>query len=37
MVGEYISPEARSVAVFAAVLAVLLVRPRGLFGETAAV
>ena len=37
MVGAYISPEARSVAVFAAVLAVLLVRPRGLFGETAAV
>jgi branched-chain amino acid transport system permease protein len=36
MVGAYISPEARSVAVFAAVLLVLLVRPRGLLGETAA-
>ena len=36
MVGAYISAEARSVAVFAAVLVVLLVRPRGLLGETAA-
>jgi len=36
MVGAYISAEAKSVAVFAAVLIVLLVRPRGLLGETAA-
>lgn len=36
MVGAYISASARSVAVFAAVLVVLLVRPRGLLGETAA-
>ncbi|HZN12837.1 MAG TPA: branched-chain amino acid ABC transporter permease [Acidimicrobiales bacterium] len=36
LVGAYVSAEARSVAVFAAVLLVLLVRPRGLLGETAA-
>jgi branched-chain amino acid transport system permease protein len=36
MVGAYISASARSVAVFAVVLVVLLVRPRGLLGETAA-
>ena len=36
MVGAYISVNSRSVAVFAAVLVVLLVRPRGLLGETAA-
>jgi branched-chain amino acid transport system permease protein len=36
MVGAYVSAEARSVAVFAAVLVVLLVRPKGLLGETAA-
>jgi branched-chain amino acid transport system permease protein len=36
MVGAYVSTGARSVAVFAAVLVVLLVRPRGLLGETAA-
>jgi branched-chain amino acid transport system permease protein len=36
MVGAYISVNSRSVAVFGAVLVVLLVRPRGLLGETAA-
>jgi branched-chain amino acid transport system permease protein len=36
MVGSYLSPEARSVAVFAAVLLVLVVRPQGILGETAA-
>jgi branched-chain amino acid transport system permease protein len=36
MVGGYVSAESRSVAVFLAVLVVLLVRPRGLLGETAA-
>ncbi|MBA3653024.1 MAG: branched-chain amino acid ABC transporter permease, partial [Actinobacteria bacterium] len=37
IVGAYVATEARSVAVFAAVLLVLLVRPRGLLGESAAV
>jgi branched-chain amino acid transport system permease protein len=36
MVGAYISTEAKSVAVFTAVLVVLLVRPRGLLGEAVA-
>jgi branched-chain amino acid transport system permease protein len=35
-VGAHVSAESRSVAVFAAVLLTLLVRPRGVFGETAA-
>jgi branched-chain amino acid transport system permease protein len=35
-VGAQVSAEAKSVAVFAAVLLVLLLRPRGIFGETAA-
>jgi branched-chain amino acid transport system permease protein len=36
MVGAYVSAGARSVAVFAAVLLVLLIRPQGLLGETVA-
>ena len=37
LVGAYVSDESRSVAVFGAVLLVLLIRPRGLLGESAAV
>jgi branched-chain amino acid transport system permease protein len=36
VVGAQVSAQAQSVAVFAAVLLVLLLRPRGIFGETAA-
>jgi branched-subunit amino acid ABC-type transport system permease component len=36
VVGAQISAQSQSVAVFAAVLLVLLFRPRGIFGETAA-
>jgi branched-chain amino acid transport system permease protein len=36
MVGAYVSAETKSVTVFAAVLLVLLVRPKGLLGEAAA-